>query len=190
FRIYTRTGDSGTSCLYTGERLPKDSAYFEALGDVDELNSALGIAREFTEDKDVTVAFQLKTIQSRLIDVGSAIATPATAVQGAKVGRTRFDSAHTSLVESWIDSLDAGLPPLRHFILPSGGKASAFLHAARSICRRAERSVTGAGGVEGPDAMDPAVPVYLNRLSDYLFTAARYMAAKEGHPEVTYQKAA
>jgi len=225
FKIYTRTGDSGSSSLYTGERLRKDCAFFEAMGNVDELNSCIGIAREFVGDIDNQVALQLEEIQSRLIDVGSAIATPASARQAAKVTHTRYDAKHTVTLEGWIDALDEPLPPLRHFILPGGGKAAACLHQARSVCRRAERSVValaclgsgapeqfdGSGSIVSPagdadgagdaeraaatdvqvaeDIMDPAVTVYLNRLSDYLFTAARFLAVQEGKPEVTYQKA-
>lgn len=113
---------------------------------------------------------QLTEVQSRLLDVGSAVATPPGAADASKLQRTRFGTAPGQRLEAAIDALDAALPPLRTFILPSGGRAAAALHAARSVARRAERAVVPlvrAGDVE------PAVGAYLNRLSDYLFAAAR-----------------
>ena len=148
-------------------------------------------------------------MQSRLLDVGSAVATPPGSASAAKLQRTRFGAAAVTRLEAAVDALDAALPPLRAFILPSGGRAGAALHAARSVCRRAERAVVPlvrAGEVE------PDVGAYLNRLSDYLFAAARtavrrkkrVTASRErrsrparsvcaqavlaGKPEVTYQK--
>jgi cob(I)alamin adenosyltransferase len=113
---------------------------------------------------------QLAEVQSRLLDVGSAVATPPEGASAAKVQRTRFGAAAVARLEAAVDALDAALPPLRAFILPSGGRAAAALHAARSVCRRAERAVVPlvrAGDVEAD------VGAYLNRLSDYLFAAAR-----------------
>jgi ATP:cob(I)alamin adenosyltransferase len=113
---------------------------------------------------------QLAFIQSRLLDVGSAVATPVPSASGAKLARVAFDPAHTAQLEAWIDAHSATLPALTNFILPSGGPASSFLHVARSTCRRAERSVVPL--VRGEET-DAPVAVFLNRLSDYLFVAAR-----------------
>eukprot|EP00897_Mesotaenium_endlicherianum_P005994 jgi/Mesen1/5422/ME000269S04559 len=164
-RVYTRTGDKGTSSLYSGERRSKDDEVFNTLGDVDELNSALG---------------------SRLLDVGSAVATPLVTSSSRKVERARFDPTAVDALERWIDGMDDHLAPLRAFILPSGGLAGSHLHVARTLCRRAERSVVplvAAGQVED------VVMRFLNRLSDYLFTAARYAALKTNQPETIYKKA-
>lgn len=186
FRIYTKTGDKGTASLYNGQRLPKDDDMFHALGDVDELNSAVGVAREYCTE-EAKLQQQLEEIQSRLLDVGSAVATPADSSSQSKLARVAFPSSATAEVEGWLDGLDDQLPPLRNFILPSGGKAASHLHMARSVCRRAERSVVPLVRAE---LVDLEVGKYLNRLSDYLFTAARYVALKQGHPEVVYKKAA
>lgn len=178
-KIYTKTGDSGSSSLYSGERRAKSDAVFAALGDVDELNSAVGLAREYAAPLDPELASQLETIQSRLLDVGSAVATPIASSSDAKLQRTAFDGGATAALEGWIDAMTAQLPPLTSFILPSGGPAASFLHMARSVCRRAERAVVplAAGG-----ATDEAVAVYLNRLSDYLFTAARHAVSQSRQP--------
>jgi ATP:cob(I)alamin adenosyltransferase len=229
FRIYTRTGDKGESSLYTGDRLAKDAAFFQALGDVDELNSAMGMACALLADKGLSVvkggqggggaaaagaagaaagaagqeeastsssipplAQQLAELQSRLLDTGSAIATPQTsgkAGAGAKQARAAFAAAKecTERLESWIDAMDAELPPLRNFILPSGGPAASALHVARSVCRRAERAAVP---LWRDGALDADVLAFLNRLSDYLFTAARFVAMREGHVETVYKKGA
>ena len=184
-KIYTKTGDAGTSSLYSGERRPKDDLVFAALGDVDELNAVVGVAREYACSLEPKLDEQLEQIQSRLLDVGSAVATPIASSSGAKRERTAFDVGETSRVEGWIDGWTEELPPLTQFILPSGGHAAAFLHHARSICRRAERSVVPL--VRG-GSTDGTVATYLNRLSDYLFTAARIAAKRSNKPEVTYKK--
>ncbi|KAI8466661.1 MAG: Adenosylcobalamin biosynthesis, ATP:cob(I)alamin adenosyltransferase-like protein [Monoraphidium minutum] len=187
FKIYTKTGDSGTASLYNGERRPKEDQAFAALGDVDELNSALGVAREFCGGEHGDLAQQLATLQSRLLDVGSAVATPLDQSTERKRAQARFEPEATDALEAWIDAMDEDLPQLRNFILPSGGRAAAFLHLARSVCRRAERSVVPL--VRG-GAVDAAVGCFLNRLSDYLFQAARWAALKEGKEETTYKKGA
>lgn len=189
FSIYTKTGDDGTSSLYSGQRRSKDDAVFHALGDVDELNSSVGVAREFIGDLDARIEAQLETIQSRLLDVGSAVATPAETTgmgSSAKKQRVEFDETAAARLEDWIDQMDEELPQLTTFILPSGGQASAFLHMARSICRRAERAVVP---LIGQGSVHEDVGVFLNRLSDYLFTAARMAAKKANKDEVCYKKA-
>ncbi|XP_041644502.1 corrinoid adenosyltransferase [Cheilinus undulatus] len=182
-KIYTKTGDKGFSSTFTGERRPKEDHIFEALGTTDELSSAIGLAREFCLDKGHTFIYQLDKIQCILQDVGSNIATPRSSARESHIKRTKFTAQPIADLESWIDKFTEELPPLTNFILPSGGKSSASLHLARTVCRRAERSV--APIVRSGEA-DPDVAKFLNRLSDYLFTLARYTAMKEGNEETIY----
>ncbi|XP_049326227.1 corrinoid adenosyltransferase isoform X1 [Astyanax mexicanus] len=211
-KIYTKTGDKGFSSTFTGERRPKEDHIFEALGTTDELSSAVGwvissrperwsvldnflltvfpvlvfrLAREFCLEKGHSFTDQLDKIQCVLQDVGSNIATPRSSARDSHIKRTKFSSQPVLELESWIDSYTAELPPLTNFILPSGGKSSAALHVARAVCRRAERCV--APIIRSGEA-DPDVGKYLNRLSDYLFTLARYAALKEGNKESIYRR--
>jgi len=190
FKIYTRTGDKGSSSLFNGERRRKDDLVFVALGDSDELNASLGLARANCGAHGGTrashVISHLGLVQSRLLDVGSAIATPLTQSSEKRLARASFDDGghSASELEAWMDVMDTDLPPLRNFILPGGGVPAASLHMARAVCRRAERAVVPL--VLGGDCED-AVAIYLNRLSDYLFIAARYMAVDAGGDSV-YQK--
>ncbi|QDZ20528.1 Cobalamin adenosyltransferase [Chloropicon primus] len=187
YKIYTKTGDEGTSSLYTGERREKSDAVFEALGDTDELNSQLGIAREYcaTLPGSSELCEQLEAIQSRLLDVGSAVATPPERATEKKSMRVVFPTGPTEDLEKWIDAYDAEIPPLKNFILPSGGLAASFLHLARTTCRRAERKIVPLIRKEN---IQKEVGQYMNRLSDYLFTAARIAAKKAGKEEVIYRK--
>lgn len=184
-KIYTKTGDKGFSSTFTGERRPKEDHIFEALGNTDELSSAIGLAREFCLDKGHTFAHQLDKIQCILQDVGSNIATPLSSARESHIKKTKFTAQPIADLESWIDTFTEELPPLTNFILPSGGKSSAALHVARAVCRRAERSV--APIVRSGEA-DPDVAKFLNRLSDYLFTLARYAALKENNEEKIYKR--
>ena len=225
FKVYTRTGDGGSSCLFNMERRDKDDAVFEALGEVDEVGVAVGIARTFVEEawrgdgdhgglgasastgddaREASgdapsaadglsrraafepLADRLAEIQSRLMDVGSAVATPLDKSSDAKKARVAFAEAHVDVVEAWIDEYDARLPALARFILPGGGRAAAFLHQARTATRRAERRVVPLCRNGDCDAV---IGRYLNRLSDFLYTAARFAALAAGAPEVTYCKA-
>jgi cob(I)alamin adenosyltransferase len=183
--IYTKTGDKGTSMLFNGERRNKNDEIFEALGTTDELNSNIGFAREFCIDFHTLLAERLEQTQSLLLDVGSHIATPRNQSSSGHLARTNFDEVHVSNLERWIDEMDNELPPLKNFILPSGGKASASLHVARSVCRRAERTIVP---LVQQGSVDASVGKYINRLSDFLFMAARFVALKEGKPEVIYKK--
>ncbi|XP_077417619.1 corrinoid adenosyltransferase MMAB [Vanacampus margaritifer] len=184
-KIYTKTGDKGYSSTFTGERRPKEDHIFEALGNTDELSSAIGLAREFCLEKGHTFTDQLDKIQCVLQDVGSNIATPQSSARESHLTRTKFTGTPITDLESWIDTFTEELPPLTNFILPSGGKSSAALHIARTVCRRAERSV--APIVRSGEA-DPDIARYLNRLSDYLFTLARYAALKENNKEIIYKR--
>ncbi|XP_004544597.2 corrinoid adenosyltransferase MMAB [Maylandia zebra] len=184
-KIYTKTGDKGFSSTFTGERRPKEDHIFEALGNTDELSSAIGLAREFCLDKRHTFTHQLDKIQCVLQDVGSNIATPRSSARESHIKRTKFIAQPIVDLETWIDQFTEELPPLTSFILPSGGKSSAALHLARTVCRRAERSV--APIVRSGEA-DPDVAKFLNRLSDYLFTVARYASMKEGSEEKIYKR--
>ncbi|NXI81798.1 MMAB protein, partial [Rhipidura dahli] len=184
-RIYTRTGDSGFSSTFTGERRPKGDRIFEALGATDELSSAIGLAGEFSSEKGHTFVDQLHKVQCMLQDVGSNLATPLSSAREAHRKRTSFSEKPVLELEQWIDNYSEQLPPLRAFILPSGGRSSAALHFSRAVCRRAERCVVPL--VQAGEA-DPNVAKYLNRLSDYLFVLARYAAMKEGKEEKIYIK--
>ena len=188
FAVYTRTGDTGTSQLFTGERRLKTDPVFEALGSTDELNAAIGVAREqAAADGTHHLVPQLEEIMSRLFDVGAAVATPLETASDRKVARTRFDGHfHAKVLESWIDELEQTLPPLTAFVLPSGGFCAANLHLARAICRRAERGIN-ALVING--SVEAEVVIYVNRLSDYLFMAARAAAQHKGYPEVLWKKA-
>ena len=208
FKVYTKTGDDGTSSLYNLERRKKSDLTFEALGDCDETNVAVGIARVHARDFflfnntnnnnivasadincfDEDVLPHLEIIQSRLLDVGSAIATPLTSEKtkdGMKM-RCRFDESHVDAIESWIDAYEEELPALTNFLCPGGTKFAAFLHQARAICRRCERKVQPM--VESGD-VEKSVGMYLNRLSDYLFVAARVANHRVGVEDVSYKKA-
>ncbi|KAF3850861.1 hypothetical protein F7725_012633 [Dissostichus mawsoni] len=175
-KIYTKTGDKGFSSTFTGERRPKEDHIFEALGNTDELSSAIGLAREFCLDKGHTFTYQLDKIQCILQDVGSNIAN-SSIICKRKPHKTKFAAQPISDLETWIDKFTEELPPLTNFILPSGGKGSAALHLARTCC-----SIVRSGEA------DLDVAKFLNRLSDYLFTAARYAAMKEGSVETIYKR--
>lgn len=183
-KIYTRGGDKGNSSLYNGERRSKSDAVFCALGDTDELSASLGVANEFCTDE--TLRSQITWIQCRLLDIGSAIATPLSTTEDEQKRKyASFDTGEVHQLEGWIDTMEEGLPPLTNFVLYSGGKCSTLLHLARTICRRAERSTTPL--VQAGDT-PPEVQQYLNRLSDFLFVAARHAAYAEGKPESAYKK--
>jgi ATP:cob(I)alamin adenosyltransferase len=189
-RIYTKTGDRGTSGLFSGERRTKTHSVFRALGDTDELNANIGLVRrkqacEHLQTLIPGAAEQLKQIQCRLIDVGTHLATPKQTDDADKLQTAEFPEDHTLQLEHWIDFYTDSLPPLRNFILPSGGLASAQLHVTRAVCRRAERSIVEL--MEAGD-VDNSVVKYVNRLSDLLFTLARAAAQAAGQEEVKYSK--
>lgn len=184
-KIYTKTGDKGFSSTFTGERRPKDNQVFEALGTTDELSSAIGFAMEFITEKGHPFSEELQKIQCLLQDIGSALATPQSSAREAHLKHTAFKAGPILELEQWIDKYSSQLPPLTTFILPSGGKSSSALHFCRAVCRRAERRVVP---LVQMGETDPNVAKFLNRLSDYLFTVARYAAMKEGNQEKVYKK--
>lgn len=184
-KIYTKTGDKGETSLFTGQRVPKNDPYIEALGTVDECNSALGMAVAFLPPNKemVSVKEQLEIIQNALFDLGAALATPRSTGNKAKLAKTRFDQNETTLLEKWIDEMVDKLPPLHAFILPGGHRCGAFLHLARSIARRAERRSLPL--YRNGDVSDSVI-IYLNRLSDYLFTLSRYVNFLSNSPETEW----
>lgn len=186
-KIYTRTGDKGETSLFTGQRLLKNDPFIDAIGTVDECNCSIGVAISLIENNRPefsVVREQLETIQHALFDVGAALATPRTRAVNSKLDITRFDHDATSLLEQWIDAMDATLPPLHHFILPGGSPCGATLHLARSICRRAERLVVPLN--KKADVSDNVL-IYLNRLSDYLFVLSRYVNHLSNSPETLWE---
>ena len=182
-KIYTRTGDDGTTALGSGERRKKYDLRIAAYGTLDEVNAAVGIARLHTSG---TVAFDhsLERIQNDLFDAGADLATPGKG-RGPDGARLTVTAAQVAWLESEIDRLNAELEPLRSFVLPGGFAAAAYLHLARTICRRAERLI--AELKDKPDGeVTPELLIYVNRLSDFLFVAARY-ANDKGARDVLWQ---
>ena len=174
-KIYTRTGDAGETSLFGGRRLPKSDARIEAYGTVDELNAFVGACRSSVPPPEVEA--ELERIQSDLFDVGAQLASP---------GLDRFPGAEPKRIEELetaIDALERDLPPLTNFILPGGTPAAAQLHIARTICRRAERLVVALN-----DDSTKATITYLNRLSDYLFVAARFANHREGVRDAVWNR--
>lgn len=170
-RIYTRTGDDGTTGLGSGERRKKYDLRIAAYGTLDEVNAAIGIARLHTAGEALLDA-ALSRIQNDLFDVGADLCTPG---KGKGPGGARLTVTDTQVtwLENEIDRLNGGLAPLRSFVLPGGTAAAAYLHLARTICRRGERLI--AELKDAPDeSVTPAVLKYVNRLSDFLFVASRY----------------
>jgi cob(I)alamin adenosyltransferase len=172
-RIYTRTGDKGRTALANGERRPKHDLRIEAYGTVDETNAAIGLARLHTSGSELDAV--LARIQNDLFDLGADLATPAE--EAPRHEPLRVVDAQVDRLEREIDAMNEGLSPLRSFVLPGGTPAAAYLHLARTICRRAERLVVALS--EKPDEVVSAAAIkYLNRLSDLLFVASRF--ANEG----------
>lgn len=166
-RIYTKAGDGGDTGLGDGTRVAKDHARVEAYGQVDELNAVLGLIAAYCPD--VPDAALLRAIQNDLFDVGADLCVPAAG--GEQPGQAlRVTAAEAERLEAAIDRLNEKLDPLRSFVLPGGTPAAAWLHLARTVCRRAERAVVT---LTKSDAVNPQVVVYLNRLSDFLFVLAR-----------------
>ncbi len=174
-KVYTRTGDDGSTGLSDGSRVSKASLRVAAYGDVDELNAVIGVMR--AEALPVEAAAVLEKVQSLLFEVGAFLADPA--------GRFSLseDAVRPSWLERWIDTMEGELPVLRNFVLPAGSRAAALAHQARTVCRRAERHVVSLRD-EGADA-GAAIPL-LNRLSDALFVLARFINLRSGVPDALW----
>jgi len=183
-RIYTRTGDSGTTALGTGERRAKNDLRIEAYGTIDEANSAIGLARVATGSDAVCarVDAMLLCIQNDLFDLGADLCVPHSAK--GETPPLRIVQSQVDRLERNIDELNAELEPLRSFVLPGGSPAAAALHLARTVTRRAERLLVALAKAPGEEVGDPALR-YVNRLSDFLFVAARY-ANQKGEADVLW----
>lgn len=178
-KIYTKTGDTGETSLFDGTRVSKIDLRVTAYGEVDELQACLGVARATVLDPDLDE--MCVTLQRDLFALGARLADPSHKI-AARVEKAVLTADHVTRLEGWIDRLDRELPPLRHFLLPGGSPAGAALHLARAVCRRAERAILhiGAGAVE------PLVLVYINRVSDLLFTMARAANHRAGVRETEW----
>ena len=173
-KIYTRTGDDGTTGLGDGTRVAKDHPRVEAYGTVDELNSAVGLVLA-GDDLPAEIADCLTGIQHDLFDLGGELCIP---------GHIMVSDAYVERIENTLDLMNADLPPLKDFILPGGSQAAAATHLARAICRRAERRVWTLSSME---EVRPQLPRYLNRLSDLLFVIARVLARQRSGQEVLWR---
>ncbi len=178
-KIYTKTGDKGDTSLFGGQRVPKDAQRIEAYGTVDELNSLLGVIR--ADNRNQQIDEILNRIQNELFELGADLATPrSTTTKNIK----RIEAKHSDHLEKSIDQLDDHLKPLKTFILPGGLPVAAKLHLARTICRRAERTVVR---LTRNEDIGEGITMYLNRLSDLLFVMARYANHVANVPETKWK---
>lgn len=173
-RIYTRTGDDGSTGLADGSRVAKDAPRIEAIGAVDELNSVTGLL--LCEDLPDALRECLGGVQHDLFDLGGELSVPGHAI---------MSEAHSKRLEAALDAFNAGLPALKDFILPGGSRAASVAHVARTVCRRAERAVVA---LAKTDAVAPALLQYLNRLSDLLFVFARTLNRHAGGDDIYWQQ--
>lgn len=183
-KIYTKTGDKGETGLFGGKRVKKDSPRIVAYGEVDELNAFIGGARTLNDDPEVDRILQ--KIQNDLFDIGAVLASP----DKKKLEERASDFIRpedVGALEKAIDRLDRELPPLRSFILPGGTDLAASLHTARTVCRRAERSIVTLMEKES-GSIDEEILRYINRLSDFLFVLARWVNLKKGVAEAAWEK--
>ncbi len=183
-KIYTRTGDDGTSALASGQRRPKSDPRFGAIGAVDELNAAVGMALVHNGDADAgEVTDALARIQNDLFDLGADLAVPEDSADGASRNRLRVSAAQVSRLESEIDALNLSLEPLTSFVLPGGTPLAAALHHCRTVARRAEREVWR---LKAAEPVNDSALRYINRLSDLFFVAAR-IANHNGGTDVLWK---
>ena len=180
-KIYTKTGDTGETALYGGTRVSKSSARVECYGNIDELNSFIGVAKAQVSAE--SILNQLKKIQFNLFTVGSEAATPADKLTLAN-GNSRLtliiSDKEIEELEVWMDEMEEKLEPLQYFILPGGGSSATAFHVARTVCRRAERSLVF---LNESEEMRPELIKYLNRLSDYLFVLSRFVSKLNNETE-------
>ncbi len=175
-KIYTKRGDKGFTYLLNGKKIAKDHLKIQTLGSIDELNSIIGLTTAFLKDKKIKQ--ELINVQKDLFLIGGHLA-------GSTHGEIGVLKERTEKIEQLIDKLSIKLPVLTHFILPGGVKEASFLHLSRTICRRAERSIIAFSRKE---KIKKEIPIYLNRLSDFLFTLARYTNFKSKKKEVIWKK--
>ncbi len=187
-RVYTRSGDKGETALIGGQRVSKDHPRIEAYGTLDELNALIGMARTqlalettWPVEEREKLEVEFKRIQNRLFDAGSLLAAPE---PEAWAGRPRFEQADDSLLEASMDRMQENLEELKSFVLPGGTSLNAWLHLARTVCRRAERQVTR---LMREAEVDMGVRRYINRLSDWLFVASRHAARLSGSAEFLWE---
>jgi cob(I)alamin adenosyltransferase len=186
-KVYTRTGDKGETALVGGKRVAKDDARIESYGTIDELNSVLGIVRACNDAAPPSAAKArldqiLRQVQNELFDLGSELATPPDA---AWEGMIRIGPEQIAVLERTIDECQEDLEPLKSFILPGGGTIAAFLHQARTVCRRAERDILR---LMHREPVGESLLGYVNRLSDLLFVLARWTSHALGEPEYLWEK--
>ena len=184
--VYTRTGDKGTTGLADGTRVPKDSLRLETYGTVDELNSVVGLCRQFLTDLPPQKAEKLdlwcEALQNDLFNLGADLATP---IAGRWPQMVVLNETDVKQLEKIIDYCQEELSPLREFVLPGGTRINSFLHLARTVCRRGERlAVT----LQGTEEINPSAVPYLNRLSDLFFVLSRWVQVHSGKAEVTWAK--
>jgi len=185
-KVYTRSGDSGTTGLVGGKRLPKDHPRIMAYGTVDELNSVIGIVLNFLLQKEESIQRKklgvvLEAIQQKLFDVGSELAT----LPGDEYkGQINLKPEDTVWLEEIIDSMNEELQPLKSFILPGGTSLNSFLHLSRTVCRRAEREIIKLNQI---DLVSSEIIKFINRLSDFLFVAGRWVSEKLGENEILWK---
>jgi len=188
-KVYTRAGDDGTTRLVGGQQLAKDAPRIEAYGTVDELNTILGLARTFNSRtgadpaRVAEIERMLRIVQNDLFNVGSDLATRP---EDRWEGMYRIEKTETERLEQWCDLLNEDLAPLQEFVLPGGGPVGAFLHQARTVCRRAERRLVTLMHEE--PAVGEGCLAYLNRLSDFLFVLSRWAAQALGETEYLWDK--
>lgn len=179
-KIYTKTGDKGTTSLIGGTKVPKSDLRIDAYGNVDELNSFIGLVIELIQDSSSKIA--LREIQDRLFTIGSLLACdPEKEIRMQIPGLFETD---ITILEQWIDKMNEDLPEMKSFILPGGSQSAATIHIARCVCRRTERAVVSLSGIQ---ELPEHVLIYLNRLSDYLFVLARFISKKENVQEIPWR---
>ncbi|HCO14013.1 MAG TPA: cob(I)yrinic acid a,c-diamide adenosyltransferase [Gemmatimonadetes bacterium] len=182
-KIYTRTGDTGETGLFGGKRVLKDNVRVDAYGTVDELNATIGWA--IAQVNDAEIRDRLGLLQHDLFSLGSNLATPPVQEKRKKPKLPAMPTQRVEEMEAWIDAADTELPALRAFVLPGGCPGAAALHVARTVCRRAERTVVRLSGIKGSEV---ELLTYLNRLSDLLFTLARLENHRNGMGDVEWVK--
>ena len=188
-KIYTGSGDRGKTSLFSGERVPKSHLRIDVCGDIDELNSVLGSLAATLPEKRVETSDEIHRIQSCLLQIGAWLATTPGSPAGSDI--VEITDVHVRFLEIAIDRMDENLPELKDFILPGGHISAAWAHIARAVCRRVERHVVRLlSATENDSASDknPNTLIFLNRLSDYLFTKARYLNQIEGVPDTPWKK--